>query len=152
MIPTETAVICKIFVCHLYNLFVYVWFDCIVHIRKLKYTNRVNFSVLTVLLAEMTHLYSHLPFSKKALADITILCLLESGITLLILNKDDIEFVTEFPCNSHVYWDTLYEKILVNTDDLILLATCSRCICRIASQDKLEIHSTPAIPRLVSWR
>ena len=148
MIPTETAVICKIFVCHLYNLFVYVWFDCIVHIRKLKYTNRVNFSVLTVLLAEMTHF----TVLKKSSSRHNNIMSFESGITLLILNKDDIEFVTEFPCNSHVYWDTLYEKILVNTDDLILLATCSRCICRIASQDKLEIHSTPAIPRLVSWR
>ena len=25
-------------------------------------------------------------------------CLLKSGITMLIHNKDDIEFVTEFPC------------------------------------------------------
>ena len=27
-----------------------------------------------------------------------IVCLLKSGITMLIHNKDDIEFVTEFPC------------------------------------------------------
>ena len=27
-----------------------------------------------------------------------ILCLLKLGITILIHNKDDIEFVTEFPC------------------------------------------------------
>ena len=33
-----------------------------------------------------------------------ILWLLKLGITLLIHNKDDIEFVTEF----HVFWDTLY--------------------------------------------
>ena len=33
--------------------------------------------------------------------------LLKLGITMLIHNKDDIEFVTEFPC----FWDTLYVKI-----------------------------------------
>jgi len=33
-----------------------------------------------------------------------ILWLLKLGITLLIHNKDDIEFVTEFPC----FWETLY--------------------------------------------
>ena len=30
--------------------------------------------------------------------DIIILWLLKLGITMLIHNKDDIEFVTEFPC------------------------------------------------------
>jgi len=33
-----------------------------------------------------------------------MLWLLKLGITMLIHNKDDIEFVTEFPC----FWDTLY--------------------------------------------
>ena len=33
-----------------------------------------------------------------------ILWLLKLGITMLIHNKDDIKFVTEF----HVFWDTLY--------------------------------------------
>ena len=32
------------------------------------------------------------------IADVIILWLLKSGITMLILNKDDVEFVTEFPC------------------------------------------------------
>ena len=35
---------------------------------------------------------------EKTLADIIILWLLKLGITMLINNKDDIEFVTEFPC------------------------------------------------------
>ena len=33
---------------------------------------------------------------KKTLADIIILWVLKLGITMLIRNKDDIEFVTEF--------------------------------------------------------
>ena len=32
------------------------------------------------------------------------------GITMLIHNKDDIEFFTEFPC----FWDTLYKRQLYN--------------------------------------
>ena len=32
------------------------------------------------------------------MADKIILCVLKLGITVLIHNKDDIEFVTEFPC------------------------------------------------------
>ena len=68
-------------------------------IRKLRYTNRVNLSVFTLHLAET--LYRHIfsvfyPFLK--LADIRILWLLKLGITMLIYNKDDIKFVTEFPC------------------------------------------------------
>ena len=37
-------------------------------------------------------------FIKLTLADIIILWLLKLGITMLVHNKDDIEFVTEFPC------------------------------------------------------
>ena len=37
-------------------------------------------------------------FIILTLADIIILCLLKLGITTLIHNKEDIEFVTEFPC------------------------------------------------------
>ena len=37
-------------------------------------------------------------FIKKTLADIIILWLWKLVITILIHNKDDIEFVTEFPC------------------------------------------------------
>ena len=37
-------------------------------------------------------------FGKETIADIIILWLLKLGITMLIHNKDDIEFVTEFPC------------------------------------------------------
>ena len=36
---------------------------------------------------------------------------LKLGITMLIHNKDDIDFVTEFPC----FWDTLYTLVLKNT-------------------------------------
>ena len=32
------------------------------------------------------------------------------GITMLVHNKDDIEFVTEFPC---FFWDTLYHTLPV---------------------------------------
>ena len=62
--------------------------------RKLQYTNRVNLSVFTVHLAE-THLYRHLPFSSNKLKQT---CFLKLGITMLLHKKDDIEFVTEFPC------------------------------------------------------
>ncbi len=70
--------------------------------RKLQYTNRVNLSVLTVqcsvfvLQRHLTHLHSNLLFSiNKILADIWLLKLV---ISKLIHNKDDIEFVTKFPC------------------------------------------------------
>ena len=54
VIPTEKAVICKIFVCYVYNLFVYVRLHTVVlsKTRKLQYTNRVNLSVFTVHLAD----------------------------------------------------------------------------------------------------
>ena len=88
VIPTEKAVICKSFVCYVQcSHFVCLCFDCIrlysvlSKTRKLQYTNRVNLSVFTV-----------------HLADIIILWLLKLGIKMLIHNKDDIEFVTEFPC------------------------------------------------------
>ena len=45
-----------------------------------------------------TSLQSFTLFIKLTLADIIILWLLKLGITMLIHNKDDIEFVTEFPC------------------------------------------------------
>jgi len=49
VIPTEKAVICKIFVCYVYNLFVYVLtaYGC-----TYNYTCRVNLSVFIVNLAE----------------------------------------------------------------------------------------------------
>ena len=52
--PTEKAVIRKIFVCFVYNLFVYVLTDTGVlsKTRKLRFTKRVNLSVFTVHLAE----------------------------------------------------------------------------------------------------
>ena len=37
-------------------------------------------------------------YYRHIFADLIILWLLQSGITILIHNKDDIEFVTEFPC------------------------------------------------------
>ena len=45
-----------------------------------------------------------------------ILLLLKLAITMLIHSKDDIEFVTEFPC----FWDTLYDIITTNiiTNDM----------------------------------
>ena len=46
-----------------------------------------------------------------------MLWLFKLGITMLIHNKDDIEFVTEFPC----FWDTLYYKF--NTE-LIETVNC----------------------------
>ena len=54
----------------------------------------------------MPHLNSNLPFSwNKLVADIIILWLFKLGITMLIHNKDDIKFVTEFPCFSgHPVW------------------------------------------------
>ena len=66
MIPTEKAVIRKIFVCYVYNLLVYVLtaYGCTLQCTK----------------------------------DIIILWILKCGITMLVLKKDDIEFVTEFPC------------------------------------------------------
>ena len=42
-----------------------------------------------------------------------ILLVLKLGITMLIHNIDDIEFVTEFPC----FWDTLYIKGTVVLSD-----------------------------------
>ena len=44
-----------------------------------------------------TSLQSYTLFIKKTLADTIILWLLNLGITMLIHNKDDIVFVTEFP-------------------------------------------------------
>ena len=81
-------------------------------------------SVFAVHLAEtlLTHLYSHLPFSlKKTLADIIILWLLKLGMTMLIHNKDDIEFVTEFPCLlEHPVQENIYVRIIIlNLDQKI---------------------------------
>ena len=45
-----------------------------------------------------TSLQSFTLFLKYTLADIMILWLLKLGITMLVHSKDDIEFVTEFPC------------------------------------------------------
>ena len=71
MIPTEKtekAVIRKIFVCYVYNLFVYVLTAYTVVLsktRKLQYTNRVNLSVFTVHLAETFIDTSLQPFKNK---------------------------------------------------------------------------------------
>ena len=48
-----------------------------------------------------------------------ILWLLKLGITMLIHNKDDIEFVTELPR----FWDTLYVRFITVplSDDLFPL-------------------------------
>ena len=77
VIPTEKAVIWKSFVCYFYILFVYV---------------------LTATGCTDTSFQSFTLFIKSTLADIIILWLLKLGITMLIHNKDDIKFVTEFPC------------------------------------------------------
>ena len=45
-----------------------------------------------------TSLQSFTLFIKLALRHNNILWLLKLGITMLIQNKDDIKFVTEFPC------------------------------------------------------
>ena len=54
VIPTEKPVIRKIFVCYVYNLFVYVFtaHAYLVKQNKKQYTNRVNLSVFTVHLAK----------------------------------------------------------------------------------------------------
>jgi len=41
-----------------------------------------------------------------------ILWVLKLGLTMLIHTKDDIEFVTEFPC----FWDTLYNNACKNIE------------------------------------
>ena len=52
VIPTEKAVICKIFVCYVHILFVMFWLHTVVlsKTRKLQFTNRVNLSVFTFIL------------------------------------------------------------------------------------------------------
>ena len=98
MIPTEKAIICMSFVCYVHILFMF-WLHIVVlrKTRKLQYTNRVNLSVFTVHLTD-TFLQSFTLFIKYTLADIIIiLWLLKLGITMIIHNKDDIQFVTEFP-------------------------------------------------------
>ena len=103
VIPTEKVVIRKIFVCYVYNLFVYVLTATVVlsKTRKLQYTNRVNLSVFTVHPAET--LYRHIftvfyPFHKINSSRHNNIMALKLGITMLNHNKDDMEFVTEFPC------------------------------------------------------
>ena len=92
LIPTEKAVIRKIFVCYVYNLYVYVLTAyCCTYIL---YTNRVNLSSLFILLIHYRPIFTAIYCFHK----INLLWLLKLGITMLNHNKDEIEFVTEFPC------------------------------------------------------
>ena len=77
MKPTEKAeVIRRIFVCYVYNLFVYV-----LTAQGCTYSkqNTVNMSVCIV------------HFHRKKLKDIIRIWLLKSGITIIMLCKDDLE-------------------------------------------------------------
>ena len=109
VLPTEKVVICISFVCyvHTLNLFMF-WLHTVVlgKTRTFQYTNRVNLSVFTVHLTETLSLQSFYPFHEiNSGGHKILLWLLKLGITILIHNKDDIQFVTEFPC---FFWDTLY--------------------------------------------
>ena len=77
-----------------------------------------------------TFLQSFTLFIKWTLADITILWLLKLGITMLTHNKDDIQFVTEFPC----FWDTLYNihNSKSASDKILIFQIGSALKCRNA--------------------
>ena len=105
MIPNEKAVICKNLVCYaLHILFVYVLtaYGCtrLRKTRKLEYTNRVNFRHHCLSCGDIidTSLQSFTLFIKYTLADIIILWLLKIRYYNANSNKDNIQFVTEFPC------------------------------------------------------
>ena len=59
----------------------------------------------SLVLEQSTLLYKLIVYSMKY-SILIILWLLKLGIIVLINNKDDIQFVTEFPC----FWDTLYKE------------------------------------------
>ena len=98
MVPTEKALIRKIFVCYDYNLFVYVLtaYGCIQTVYKQSKLVRLYFSSCKGVID--TSFQSFTLSIKKTLAKIKILWLLKLGITMLIHSKGDIVFVTEFPC------------------------------------------------------
>ena len=104
VIPTEKAVIRKIFVCYVYNLFVYVLTMHTVVLcktRKFQYTNRVNLSSssLFILKRHYRHIFTAIyRFHKINSSRHNNIRALKLGITMLIHIKDDIEFVTEFQC------------------------------------------------------
>ena len=84
--------------------------------RKLQFTNRVNLSSLFILRRHYLHILTAFYPFHKSLADIIILWLLKLGIKLLIHNKDDIQFVTEFPCFLGTHCRCRYKKTICKTD------------------------------------
>ena len=90
VIPTEKAVICKSFDCYFHILFVY--YDCTRLYAVYKQIKLVRLHCSSCKDVIDTSLQS---FHKINSSRHNILKL---GITMLIHNKDDIQFVTEFPC------------------------------------------------------
>ena len=75
--------------------------------KKLQYTNRVNLSVFTVHLVDhYRHIFTVIyVFHKINSSRHNNIMGLKLGITMLIHNKDDIQFVTEFLCFlGHPVW------------------------------------------------
>ena len=96
--------------------------------RKLQFTNRVNLSSLFILRRHYLHILTAFYPFHKSLADIIILWLLKLGIKLLIHNKDDIQFVTEFPCFLGTHCRCRYKKKIVkltkNTIRSMMFVSC----------------------------
>ena len=81
----------------LYAMFTICLFMFRLHTVVLSKTK--SYSILFILQRDYTHIFATIYlFHKITLVDIIILWLLKLGITMLIHNKDDIQFVTEFPC------------------------------------------------------
>jgi len=103
VIPTEKACITVRVSSAMFTFCLFIfWLHTVVlrKTRKLQYTNRVNLSVFTV--HQLWRLYRHIftvfyPFHKINSSRHNTLWILKLGITMLIHNKDDIQFVTEFP-------------------------------------------------------
>ena len=96
VIPSKKAVIRKIFIFYVYNLFVYVLtvYGCTCKTRE----NCNNCLSSLFILQTAETLQSHLTVVINKRQHTIILQLVKSGISMLILNKDDLEFITEFPC------------------------------------------------------
>ena len=97
VIHTEKALIRMNLVCYVYNFFVFVVLSKKRKITVCKQSKLVFLHCLSC--GDNTHIFTAIyPFNKINSTDIIILWLLKSGITMLIHKKDDIEFVTKFPC------------------------------------------------------
>ena len=101
MIPTEK--VRSIFVCYVKKILfdVFTAYGCTRQNKKItvnKQSKLVRLHCSSCGDIIETSLQPFTVFIKLTLAEIIILWLLKSGITMLIHYKDDIEFITEFPC------------------------------------------------------